>query len=40
MTELEGLLGESLKWLDEEHSSSVAQLSASVEESNGRVKGC
>lgn len=30
MTELERLLAESLKRLDEEHSASVAQLSASV----------
>ena len=39
MTELERLLAESLKRLDEEHAASVAQLSASVDELNGRVDG-
>ena len=37
MTELERLLAESLKRLDEQHSASVAQLSESVAELNGRV---
>lgn len=39
MTELERLLAASLKRLDEEHSSSVKQLTESVAELNGRVDG-
>ncbi len=39
MTELERLLAASLKRLDEEHSSSVKQLTESVAELSGRVDG-
>ena len=37
MTELERLLAESLKRLDEEHAASVSQLNESVSQLNGRV---
>ena len=39
MTELERLLAASLKRLDEEHTSSVKQLTESVAELSGRVDG-